>query len=184
MIQLSKGKEKKVYLFLLSDLVVISKQKTVKKEKRQTFQFDYQTNIPVESCVVESNIATPQTLSRKDSKASTPPNSDCFKLINKADGKEYVWKASSAMDRKGWVKDIQSAIESCQDTNEDEKGTSDVANKKVDAKLKDKVESLGKSPKADPHVKTPNLAKSMKEKQDKSPQTKAKEKEWLRGTTE
>jgi len=101
-------------------------------------EFDYQQQINLENCTFEGNasISTPIN-KRSDSTGSvTPPikklsnagkiteshsgnstsnmNDLLFKLTDKSINKQYMWKASSPLDKKGWVNDIQDAIEACQ----------------------------------------------------------------------
>jgi len=100
---LDKGKLKSIYLFLFSDIIMISK-KTVKlsSDKQQTLKYDPQSNIDLTSCVLEENIAKLPDVKTKVEITC------CFKIIYK--GKEQIYVVPEWYDKKPWTDALQKAI--------------------------------------------------------------------------
>jgi len=97
-------KERSVYLFLFNDMILSSKQTSVRKRVfDQTMRYDEVTSIQLKGAFVGD-------LDSKDEQLTSDP-SLYFKLIDAAK-KTYVIKSENVSSKKGWITDIKDAINS------------------------------------------------------------------------
>eukprot|EP01114_Cavostelium_apophysatum_P015162 TRINITY_DN4074_c0_g1_i3.p2 TRINITY_DN4074_c0_g1~~TRINITY_DN4074_c0_g1_i3.p2 ORF type:complete len:207 (+),score=56.75 TRINITY_DN4074_c0_g1_i3:1056-1676(+) len=104
-------KEKETYVFLFNDIIVCSKHKS----KGKSEEFDYEEQLELRQCLLEiSPLLAPQPImspSKQRRNSETGSTENCFRIILKTNGKEYLWKAASSTEKKGWINDIQNAID-------------------------------------------------------------------------
>jgi len=100
-----KGKEKKIYLFLFNDMLIFSKQMggELAGKKKGSTRYISKTNIPLESSFLEN-------VDPIDVKTNVGAKDLYFRFTNK-NGVQYLWKAQNPLDKKGWMTDIQKALD-------------------------------------------------------------------------
>jgi len=112
----STGQERKIYVFVFSDFIFISKEK--KKLMKTSTKYSHKFNIPLNFATLENfdakdfKLLNDSHLHSNISKNSAQSEENCyFKLVDSSNGTTHLWKAATFLEKKGWLLDIQSTID-------------------------------------------------------------------------
>lgn len=97
-IDLKRKKEKKNYLFLFSDILVISKPRS----KNTKSKYEHKETFPLFQCTLQETVSDPGV--------EDQDRELCFKLTL-TEGATFIWKASTWFEKKSWVTDFTKCIQ-------------------------------------------------------------------------